>query len=175
MKFAIDVTQHLALASCGQSMSISVKCQSLPNRPVCEIRYQGPQLTVPIPRYITGIFNAEMILLRRGKNPGSRRPQEAEMKITAYQEGPLETIEICSASGMEAQNLKKLPLQTRLMGAPDVKGLILRIDPRNSSLDGNPHDPRKVPSAVLKSFHVGFGIPGFGGKFPTDRCNFEGS
>ena len=172
IKFLFDATRHLAKASCGQKMAVTLRCQNVPLRSVCEIRYQGPQLTLPIPRYMTGIFNAEIVFLRDGKNLGTKKRKEAVIQLAAYREDHFETIEMCSASGIEIQNVRKFPLQNRLFGAPDIKGMILRFDPKVLASGGVSQDPRQEPPSVLKTFHMGLGIKGLGGRYPTNRCEF---
>lgn len=169
VKFAHDVTDHMARESKGQSMNIAMRCQDLPNRPVCEMRYTGPMVTIPIPKYITGIFDAEVQVLRKCRNPGCKQQSESVVAMTAYKTDQLETIEICSVTGMELSTLKKLPLQQRLVGVPDIKGMILRIDPGTPSSDSDPRNPIPETSATLKSAHIG--VSGIG-QYPTSRCLF---
>ena len=169
IRFGVDVIGHMAAESRGEALKINLRCQDTPNKPVCEIRYRGPQVTIPVPKYITGIFDGEVQVLRKCENPGCVQATEAIVRMSTYKTDQYETIEMCSTSGMELTTLKKLPHQSRIVGAPDIKGLILRIDPGTPPKESDEKDPRIASSATLKSTHVGFtGI----GRYPTTRCLF---
>jgi hypothetical protein len=169
IRLIYDISKHIAKECSGNSMAISLRCQDIPGRPTCEIVYKGPQLRVPIPRYITGIVDAEVIFLRNCKNPGCRRQEQAKLTMTAYKANELETIEVCSVSGVELSNMKKFPLQARLLGAPDVKGMILRFRPGLYESGSNPTNPSISSPATLESFHVGVHKIG---RYPTNNCHF---
>jgi hypothetical protein len=169
VKFAYDITGHMTRESSGQAMTINMKCQDIPNKPVCEMRYKGPTVTIPIPKYITGIFDSEVQVLRKCENPGCKQKTEAVVTMTAYKTDQLETIEMCAVSGMEISTLKKLPYQERVLGAPDIKGMIMRIDPGSEDRPNDAKDPIPGSSATLKSLHLGLsGV----GQYPTTRCLF---
>jgi hypothetical protein len=169
VKFAYDVSSHMARESRGESMKITMRCQDIPGKPVCEMRYKGPMVTIPVPKYITGIFDSEVQVLRKCQNPGCKQETESVVTMTTYKTDQLETIEMCSTTGMELSTLKKLPFQHRFAGAPDIKGMILRIDPGVPGQSGDKKGPIPGSTATLKSLHIGLsGI----GKYPTTRCLF---
>lgn len=169
IQFAADVTEHMAQESAGQTLHLNLRCQDIPQKPVCEMRYRGPTLTIPIPRYITGVLDSEVQILRKCQNLGCKQQTESIIRMATYQTDDLETIEMCSTSGLEITTWKKMPSQSRIIGAPDIKGMIMRIAPGTVPPGRDPQDPRVQTLATLKSFHIGFaGL----GAYPSTRCLF---
>ena len=76
--------------------------------------------------------------------------------MTTYMKDGFEILEACSMKGTEMINYKKFPLQDRLVGVPDLTGMVLGID-----LSGS--------EPVLSKFRLG--TAGFG-NYPTARCSF---
>jgi hypothetical protein len=166
VKIAIDVTSYLGDKSGGHSLDITVRCQNYPEKPVCELKYRGPQVNIPIPRHVTGIFDGELQILRTCGNPGCKQLEEATVLLTAYRRAGLDHLEFCSLSGFELSTLEKLPLQPKLLGSPNLRGALLSLEAKTGS---TADDPRAFSPPAIKKFLIG--LPGVG-PFPTNRCYF---
>ena len=168
VKVAMDINAYVGKTSSGQAMKFNMRCQSQPDHPVCEMRYQGPPVTFPVPSYITGIFDGTVEFLRPCRNPGCRQYNEVIAKMTAYAKGGLEHIELCSIQGAEVFTKMRLPWQDRIVGMPDLKGVKLALDPGPGKDD--PMNPLSTGKPVLKEFFMGVSNIG---PFPTDHCEFS--
>lgn len=169
VKLAVDINDYMGKTSGNNPMNISMLCQSIPGHPVCEIRYRGPQFSFPIPSYITGIFDGSVEFLRKCKNPGCKQYEEAKFKLGAYTKDGLEYLEICSMEGAELITKRRLPWQDRLTGMPDIKGMMLSIDPRAQS---NERESFKEANAepIMVDFYMGIANVG---PFPNSNCEFK--
>lgn len=168
IKFAIDINDYMGTTSSDQAMDISMTCQSIPGHPVCEVHYKGPQFSFPIPNYVTGIFDGSVEFLRKCTNPGCKQYEKAKFKLGAYTQNGLENIEICSMEGAELITKKRLPWQERLTGMPDLKGMMLSIDPRNQQMQGKSNQAFAEP--IMVDFYMGVANIG---PFPTNNCEFK--
>ena len=154
VKFLADVTDHLAAAAKGADMAISLRCRDTSPGPICAITYRGPEITIPLPSYITGVCSANVVVQRECRNLLCRRLDSAEVKLATFIRGGAELLEVCSMKGMELTSMKKLPWQDRILGAPDLAGAMVTVD----TSGGAP---------ILSKFRVGIG--GFG-DYPTSHC-----
>lgn len=168
VKVAMDVNAYVGKTSSGQAMKFNMRCQPRSDQPVCEMRYQGPPVTFPIPAYVTGIFDGAVEFLRPCRNPGCRQYDEVNVKLAAYAKDGLEHIEVCSIQGAELFTKARLPWQERIIGMPDLKGIKLAMDPGPGRDD--PADPISRRKPVLKEFYMGVSNIG---PFPTPNCEFK--
>ena len=168
VKVVMDVNAYVGKTSSGQTMKFNTRCQSHADQPVCEMRYQGPPLTLPVPSYVTGIFDGTVEFLRPCRNPGCRQYTEVVSKMTAYAKNGLEYIEICSLQGAEIFTKMRFPWQERIVGMPDLKGIKLALDPGPGKDD--PKSPFSARKPVLKEFYMGVSNIG---PFPTTNCEFS--
>lgn len=167
VKFAIEVNDYVGRTSVGRPMQIFMRCQPIPGRPSCEMRYRGPHAVMPVPGWITGIFDGTVEFLRECKNPGCKQYDEATVKLSAYSKDGLEHIDLCSMQGVELFTRFRIPGQQHVVGMPDLKGMSMVIDPRGQD---HPGEPASNLKPVMKKFVMGISKIG---PYPTTACDLQ--
>ena len=125
---------------------------------------RGPELTVPVPKYLTGAVDAAIKILRQCNNPGCRQVDEAVINLAAYPQGAEQVLEVCSMTGVElAPSPRYFPGLGSALGMPDVPGIIMVIKP------GSPAESPSEPTSATFS-KVVFSVGGIG-KYPTRDCD----
>ncbi len=157
VKFAVDSTRYISNDAENELLDLSLLCREFYKQDSCKISYSGPGLTIPIPKYITGILDAKMVVNRECSNPGCKESGSAGARLAVYEEGDRKVLELCEINGIEASNLQSFPLQERLFGMPDIKGLKIAIIPF----------AREDNGPLLDEFRLG--ISKFG-RYPSDKC-----
>lgn len=157
VKFAADTTRYISNDAENELLDLSLFCKKFDSQESCKLDYQGPDLTVPIPKYITGILDAKVVVNRQCGNLGCKPADKAGARLAVYNDGPLKVLELCEINGIEASNLKSFPLQEKLFGLPDVRGLKIAIEPL----------ARADKGPLLDEFRIG--ISKFG-EYPSDNC-----
>ena len=159
-----DIVSELVKQSDGKSLKFNINCLSEKAKSTCNMTYRGPELTVPIPSYLTGAIDAQVKVLRDCKNLGCKSRDEAWIKMTTYQQGINQTIEVCSMTGVElGPDPKYFPGYNKLVGIPDIHGVLMVVNPNVT-----PGEPGLPPGPLLSKVILGIGNIGI---FPTNHCD----
>ena len=163
IRLSHDVVSELVKQSDGKRLQFNLTCLNQKPKSTCNITYRGPELTIPIPSYITGAVDAQVKILRECKNFGCKTRDEALIKLTAYPTGSNQALEVCSMTGVElAPDPKYFPGVSQHMGIPDIHGILMLINP-----DGRPLETGLPPKPLLTKAILGIGNIGI---FPTNHC-----
>ena len=157
IRYATEITNYLGKDSNSELMSINASCTEQSRATNCSLTYEGPALSIPLPKYITGVFDARVELVRSCTNLGCSQQDNVDVELSVLKKGRLTVAEICKITGIEASNLNSFPFQERLLGKPDITGLKIALDPTGSK-DGGPS---------FQEFRLGIG---HFGKYPNNRC-----
>jgi hypothetical protein len=162
VKLIHDVLSNVANQSDGKTMVASVRCQKRSARNNCEINYRGPELNVPIPKYLTGAVDAQIVILRQCKNAGCLQREESVIKLASYPTGAMNVLEVCSMTGVElAPDSKYFPGFGSHLGIPDVHGATMWMTPTSAPFE-------EATQSALTKVILGVGSIG---RYPTADCD----
>ncbi len=166
VKMLHDVFSYLVNESSGKTIAASIQCQNQGSRSNCEIKYRGPELKIPIPKYLTGAVDAQLVILRQCRNVGCSQRDESTVKLSAFQSGGLNVLEVCSLTGVElAPNPTYFPGFGTQLGIPDVHGAGMWMTPTTTPSD-------EITESALTKVILGVGSIG---KYPTSDCDLTAS
>ena len=157
VRFAVDTTRYISDDAESELLGLSLFCKSFDTQDSCRLAYNGPDLTIPIPQYITGVIDAKVVVNRQCGNLGCQAAERAVARLAIYNDGPLKVLELCEIKGIEASSLNTFPLQEKLFGMPDINGLKIAIAPFG----------RDDKGPLLDEFRLG--ISRFG-DYPSGNC-----
>jgi len=166
VKLMHDVLSYVAKQSSSKPIAASIRCQNKAPRHHCQINYRGPELHMPIPKYLTGAVDAQIIVLRQCQNLGCQQKDESVIKLAAYPAGALHVLEVCSMTGVElAPDPAYFPGFGRQLGIPDVHGASIWMTPTSTSTE-------EITASSLIKLLLGVGSIG---KYPTPACDLTAS
>ena len=158
-----DVVSELVKQSEGKRLQVNLTCLNERAKSTCNMTYRGPELTLPIPSYITGAVDAQVKVLRDCQNFGCTTRDEAVLKMATYPQGKNQAIEVCSMTGVElAPDPKYFPGYSQKLGIPDIHGMFVLVNP-----NGQPAEAGLPPKPLLSKAILGIGNIGI---FPTNHC-----